>query len=72
MIKALDLLELDEFKAWLKLKQIMDEAFTYTPDWQPIPDYKAMLSALQLRYKMKNKGPDTVINVGAIFPVKEL
>ena len=50
-----------------KLKTIMDEAFTSTPDWQIIPDYKTMLDCIKVYMKMKSNKPDTQINIANIF-----
>ena len=50
-----------------KLKEIMDEAFTSTPDWQIIPDYKTMLDCIKVYMKMKSNKPDTQINIANIF-----
>jgi len=45
----------------------MDEAFTSTPDWQIIPDYKTMLDCIKVYLKMKSNKPDTQINIANIF-----
>ena len=50
-----------------KLKEIMDEAFTSTPDGQIIPDYKTMLDCIKVYMKMKSNKPDTQINIANIF-----
>ena len=50
-----------------KLKEIMDDAFTSTPDWQIIPDYKTMLDCIKVYMKMKSNKPDTQINIANIF-----
>ena len=50
-----------------KLKEIMDEAFTSTPDWAIIPDYKTMLDCIKVYMKMKSNKPDTQINIANIF-----
>lgn len=50
-----------------KLREIMDEAFTSTPDWQIIPDYKTMLDCIKVYLKMKSNKPDTQINIANIF-----
>lgn len=58
---------LDEYPIAAKLKDIMDNAITSTPDWQLLPDYKAMLEAIRLWHKLRNKGPDTVIQIANIM-----
>lgn len=50
-----------------KLKIIMDEAFTSTPDGQIIPDFKTMLDCIKVYMKMKSNKPDTQINIANIF-----
>ena len=50
-----------------KLKEIMDEAYTSTPDWAIIPDYKTMLDCIKVYMKMKSNKPDTQINIANIF-----
>lgn len=50
-----------------KLKEIMDDAFTSTPDGQIIPDYKTMLDCIKVYMKMKSNKPDTQINIANIF-----
>lgn len=50
-----------------KLKTIMDEAFTSTPDGQIIPDFKTMLDCIKVYMKMKSNKPDTQINIANIF-----
>jgi len=50
-----------------KLKTIMEEAFTSTPDWQIIPDFKTMLDCIKVYMKMKSNKPDTQINIANIF-----
>ena len=50
-----------------KLKTIMDEAFTSTPDWAIIPDFKTMLDCIKVYMKMKSNKPDTQINIANIF-----
>ena len=54
-----------------KLKEIMDDAFTSTPDWQIIPDYKTMLDCIKVYMKMKSNKPDTQINIANIFGWKD-
>lgn len=50
-----------------KLKDIMDNAFTSTPDGQIIPDFKTMLDCIKVYMKMKSNKPDTQINIANIF-----
>jgi len=50
-----------------KLANIMDKAFTSTPEGQIIPDFKTMLDAIKVYLKMRNKTPDTQINIANIF-----
>lgn len=50
-----------------KLKTIMEEAFTSTPDGQIIPDFKTMLDCIKVYMKMKSNKPDTQINIANIF-----
>lgn len=50
-----------------KLKDIMDNAFTSTPDGQIIPDFKTMLDCIKVYMKMKSNKPETQINIANIF-----
>lgn len=50
-----------------KLKDIMENAFTSTPDGQIIPDFKTMLDCIKVYMKMKSNKPDTQINIANIF-----
>lgn len=61
-------------KAWLKedkiattLNNIMESAYTSTPDGQIIPDFKTMLEAIKVWYKLRKKWPDTVIAIPMLF-----
>jgi len=56
--------------AW-KLGHILDKAFTSTPEWQIIPDFKTMLDAIKVYLKMQNSKPETQINIANIFWWKE-
>lgn len=67
MSLALEQVGLSELPIAHKLKEIMENAITSTPDGQLLPDYKAMLEAIRLWYKLRNKGPDTVIQIANIM-----
>ena len=64
---ALEWVGLDEWHVAAKLMEIMSTAFTSTPDWQIITDWKTMLDAIKVRHKFKKKGPDTVIQIANVF-----
>ena len=67
MSVALDAVGIDEFTMAEKIKEIMQSAYTSTPEWDLIPDYKVMLDAVKLVYKMRTWKPDTQINIANIF-----
>ena len=67
MSVALDMVGIDELVIAQKIKEIMQSAYTSTPDWAIIPDYKVMLDAVKLVYKMRSGKPDTQINIANIF-----
>lgn len=58
---------LDEWFIAVKLLKIMDSAFTSTPEWQIIPDFKTMLDAIKVWQRFKKKWPDTVVNIANVF-----
>jgi len=69
-----DKMELALWDIWLdephiakKLMEIMESAFTSTPEWQIIPDFKTMLDAIKVWQRFKKKGPDTVVNIANVF-----
>lgn len=64
---ALESVGLDEFKVASKLKNIMDNAYTSTPEWELIPDFKTMLDCIKVYLKMRSNKPDTQINIANIF-----
>lgn len=49
------------------LGDILDNAVTSTPTWEPITDYKTMLDAIKVYLKMRSDKPDTQINIANIF-----
>ena len=61
MMSALIRAGLQEDKIATTLKNIMESAYTSTPDGQIIPDFKCMLEAIKVRYKLRKKGPEMVI-----------
>ena len=67
MSVALDAVGIDELVMAQKIKEIMQSAYTSTPEWDLIPDYKVMLDAVKLVYKMRSWKPDTQINIANIF-----
>ena len=67
MSVALDIVGIDELVMAQKIKEIMQSAYTSTPEWELIPDYKVMLDAVKLVYKMRSWKPDTQINIANIF-----
>jgi len=67
MMGALVRAGLQEDKIATTLKNIMESAYTSTPDGQIIPDFKCMLEAIKVRYKLRKKGPETIIAIPMIF-----
>lgn len=67
MILALTKAWLKEDKIAITLSNIMESAYTSTPDGQIIPDFKTMLEAIKVWYKLRKKWPDTVIAIPMIF-----
>lgn len=50
-----------------KLWEIMDNAYTASPTWELLPDYKTMLDCIKVYMKMRSDKPDTQINIANIF-----
>lgn len=67
MIQALVRVWLQEDKIATTLKNIMESAYTSTPDGQIIPDFKVMLEAIKVWYKLRKKWPDLIIGIPMIF-----
>lgn len=67
MIMALVRAWLEEDKIAITLKNIMESAYTSTPEWQIIPDFKTMLEAIKVWYRLRKKWPDTILAVPMIF-----
>lgn len=67
MIAALVRSWLQEDKIATTLKNIMESAYTSTPDGQIIPDFKCMLEAIKVWYKLRKKGPETIIAIPMLF-----
>ena len=64
---ALENVWLDEQHIAAKLMEVMETAFTSTPEWQIIPDFKTMLDAIKVWQRFKKRGPDTVVNIANVF-----
>lgn len=45
----------------------MDNAYTATPEWEIIPDYKTQLDTIKVYLKIKKKLPSNQINIANIF-----
>lgn len=67
MTIALDSVGIDEFEMAKKIREVMDNAYTSSPTGEILPDYKTMLDAVKLVYKMRSWKPDTQINIANIF-----
>ncbi len=67
MIQALVRAWLEEDKIAITLKNIMESAYTSTPEWQIIPDFKTMLEAIKVWYRLRKKWPDLIMAVPMVF-----
>lgn len=60
---------LDDQKVLEKLKDIMFNAYTSDPLWNPIKDFSTQLSAVKTWWKMRNdQTADVVVQIANIFP----
>ena len=67
LLSALEQHWITDDKIAEKLSDIMDNAYTSTPEWDLIPDYKTQLDTIKVYLKIKKKLPSNQINIANIF-----
>ena len=71
LIIALEEEWIDDKRIAQELSDIMDNAYTASPTWEMLPDYKTKLDAIKVYLKIKKKLPSNQINIANIFGGKD-